>query len=67
MGFYMTYGQAENSGVVHREKLLPMGLAEGCRLTRDIPKDKVLTYQDVELPKGRVVDQLRQEQDKRFF
>ena len=67
MGFYMTYGQAENSDVVHREKLLPMGLAEGCRLTRDIPKDKVLTYQDVELPKGRVVDQLRQEQDKHFF
>ncbi len=67
MGFYMTYGQSENSAIVHQEKLLPMGLAEGCRLTRDIPKDKVLTYQDVELPKGRVVDQLRQEQDKDFF
>ncbi len=67
MGWYMTYGQAENSDVTFREKLLPMGLAEGCVLTRDVPKDTVLTYKDVTLPEGRLSDRLREEQNKLFF
>lgn len=67
VGYYMTYGQCENSDVVHAERLLPMGLAEGCTLRRDIAKDTVLTYDDVELPPGRLCDKLRAEQDERFF
>ncbi len=63
IGYYMTYGQCENSEVVSAENLLPMGLAEGCRLKRDIAKDSVLTYEDVELPKGRLCDRLRAEQN----
>jgi predicted homoserine dehydrogenase-like protein len=43
-----------------------MGLAEGCRLKRDIPKDQVLTYDDVELPEGRLGDKLRAEQSVYF-
>ncbi len=43
-----------------------MGLAEGCRLKRDVPKDQVLTYADVELPAGRLVDRLRAEQAAAF-
>ena len=43
-----------------------MGLAEGCRLIRDVPTDEVLTYADVELPAGRLADRLRGEQDARF-
>jgi predicted homoserine dehydrogenase-like protein len=66
MGYYMTYGQAENSHVVATEQLLPMGLAEGCRLRRDIPKDQVLAYSDVEIPAGRLCDRLRAEQDAMF-
>jgi predicted homoserine dehydrogenase-like protein len=58
----MTYGQCENSPIVQQQNLLPMGLAEGCRLKRDIPKDQVLTYDDVELPEGRLCDKLRAEQ-----
>ena len=49
-----------------RERLLPMGLAEGCRLVSDVPADQVLTYADVELPAGRLADRLRAEQDSRF-
>ncbi len=67
MGWYMTYGQAENSDVTFRENLLPMGLAEGCVLTRDVAKDRVLTYNDVMLPAGRLSDRLRQEQNTLFF
>uniref|UniRef100_B8HQ87 SAF domain protein n=1 Tax=Cyanothece sp. (strain PCC 7425 / ATCC 29141) TaxID=395961 RepID=B8HQ87_CYAP4 len=66
MGYYMTYGQCENAAVVRSQRLLPMGLAEGCRLKRSIPRDQVLTYDDVELPPGRLSDQLRAEQDAYF-
>lgn len=66
LGGYMTYGQCETYGISRREKLLPMGMAQGCRLKRDIPKDAVLTYDDVEIPPGRLIDMLRAEQDKMF-
>jgi predicted homoserine dehydrogenase-like protein len=62
IGFYLTYGLAENADVVARENLLPMGIAEGCRLLRDVAKDRALTYDDVELPAGRLCDRLRDEQ-----
>ncbi|WP_375472443.1 NAD(P)H-dependent oxidoreductase [uncultured Nostoc sp.] len=66
IGYYMTYGQCENSDIVQQQNLLPMGLAEGCRLKRDISKDRVLTYEDVELPEGRLCDRLRTEQNTYF-
>ena len=62
----MSYGQCENSEIVREQNLLPMGLAEGCRLKRDISKDQVLTYDDVELPQGRLCDKLRSEQNAKF-
>ncbi len=66
-GGYLTYGLAENAKVVYRERLLPMGVAEGCKLKKDIPKDQVLTYDDVDVPEGRLCDKLRLEQDAHFF
>lgn len=66
IGYYMTYGQCENSPIVQEQNLLPIGLAEGCRLKRDIAKDQVLTYDDVELPSGRLADKLRAEQNAYF-
>jgi len=67
MGYYMTYGLAENADIAYAQNLLPIGLAEGCRLKRDIPKDQVLTYADVEVPPGRYCDSLREEQTRLFF
>lgn len=66
LGFYMTYGMCENVDTVARERLLPMGIAEGCRLKRDIPKDQVLTYDDIELPTDSLAVKLRLEQDAYF-
>ena len=66
IGFYMTYGQCENAEIVQAEQLLPMGVAEGCRLKRDIGKDEVISYHDVEVPHERLVDRLRAEQVVRF-
>lgn len=62
IGYYMTYGQCENSEVAREERLLPMGLAEGCRLKRDVGQDEVLTFDDVILPSDRLCDKLWNEQ-----
>jgi len=62
LGGYHTYGVAERADVTAEENLLPIGVAEGCRTLRDIPRDTVLTYADVELPPGRLLDRLRAEQ-----
>ena len=66
LGGYLTYGLAENSDVVAAEGLLPIGLAEGCLLKRNVSRDEVLTYEDVEVPEGRLGDRLRQEQAETF-
>jgi predicted homoserine dehydrogenase-like protein len=66
MGYYMTYGQGENADVARRDRLLPMGLAAGCRLKRNVCRDDVLSYDDVEFPPGRLIDRLRAEQDAMF-
>jgi predicted homoserine dehydrogenase-like protein len=65
-GGYLTYGLAENVEVASLERLLPMGLAEGCTVTRPVAKDAVLTFEDVEVPRGRFVDGLRAEQNELF-
>jgi len=62
LGHYMTYGLCENSNITSKEKLLPIGLAEGCILRKDIPKDQVLTIDDVIFPEGRLCDNLWKEQ-----
>jgi predicted homoserine dehydrogenase-like protein len=65
-GEYTTYGQCENADVSAAQRLLPIGLAEGCRLKRDVARDGVLSYDDVDLPPGRLSDQLREEQSAFF-
>lgn len=66
LGGYDTYGQAERADVTARDRLLPMGVAEGCRLRRSVARDELLTYDDVELPPGRLIDELRARQAARW-
>jgi len=65
-GMYMTYGEAVNAAEMSTARYLPEGLVEGCRLRRDVPKDQALTYEDVDLPEGRLADRLRAEQYRHF-
>jgi predicted homoserine dehydrogenase-like protein len=67
LGGFMTYGLAENAPLARQDKLLPIGLAEGCRLRRPLAQDTVLRFEDVELPDGRLCDRLWREQMQRFF
>ncbi|MEK7166435.1 MAG: NAD(P)-dependent oxidoreductase [Patescibacteria group bacterium] len=66
MGHFMTYGECVNAQEARERNLLPIGLAEGCRLTQDIKKDTTLTFNEVEIPQGRLIDTLWQEQRKFF-
>ena len=65
-GMYMTYGEAANVDEMSKGQYLPEGLVEGCKLTRDVKKDAVLTYSDVILPPNRLADRLRAEQYRYF-
>ena len=65
-GMFMTYGEAANTDEMSAGRYLPEGLVEGCRLLRDVSKDEVVTYDDVDLPEGRVADRLRAEQYRHF-
>lgn len=66
IGGFTCYGTIENADVSRREGLLPMGLSEGCELLRDVAIDEPIAYADVRLPEGRLVDELRREQDALF-
>jgi predicted homoserine dehydrogenase-like protein len=65
-GMFMTYGEAVAADEMCERRYLPEGLVEGCRLRRDVARDEVLTYDDVDLPPGRRADTLRGEQYRHF-
>ena len=65
-GMFMTYGEAVNVEEMSDKRYLPEGLVQGCRLLRDIDRDEVISYDDVELPAGRIADRLRAEQYRQF-
>jgi predicted homoserine dehydrogenase-like protein len=67
IGGFACYTLIENYDVARKLGALPMGVSEGCRLKRQVPKDEVVTYADVELPQGRLCDKLRAEQNEQFF
>lgn len=56
IGGFDSYGEAENMSAIVAERLLPMGLAEGCKLRRAVSDGQTLTFDDVELPNGRLID-----------
>lgn len=66
IGGFDCYGVIDNAGAARAADLLPMGLADGCRLRRDVKKDEAIAIGDVDVPEGRVCDALRAEQAARF-
>jgi len=66
LGGFTCYTLIDNYDTCRKENALPMGVSEGCRLTRDISKDAAISYDDVVLPANRTCDRLRVEQDRHF-
>ncbi len=62
-GGYEVYGVAENIDTIRKENLLPIGLAIGSVVRHPIRKDSPLTFDDVRVPEGRLVDRLYDEQE----
>lgn len=66
IGGFTCYGMIDNAEVQQKQKLLPMGLSEGCRVKRNIARDQVIKWEDVDIPEGLVSVKLRKEQDLFF-
>jgi len=62
LGGVTVYGGLREYRDARSAGLLPMGMAEGARLVRDVPADRELTYRDVEL-RNSLLLQLRKIQD----
>jgi predicted homoserine dehydrogenase-like protein len=67
IGGFCTYGLIDNTATARATAALPIGLSEGCVLRRDIPKDTMLSFDDVEEPtRDRLVEGLWREQLARW-
>lgn len=62
-GGYTVVGACEKADVAHRERLLPLGLAAGAKLTCDVAAGQTVTYDMVEPVTDSFVWKLRQLQD----
>ncbi len=60
-GGYTVYGSCVPAATAAREGLLPIGLAQHVRLKRDVRADARLTLDDVDLDRGSLAWELRQE------
>lgn len=63
IGGFTVYGGIERSDISSRQNLLPLGIAEGAKLIRDVPKGKPLKFSDVELVDSLLL-QIRRLQEK---
>jgi hypothetical protein len=66
VGGFTCFGMLENRSAARHEGLLPMGLSAGCRLLHDVKANVPLRFADVEVPPGRISDQLWHEQVAAF-
>ena len=64
IGGYMVYGLIDLYETTSKEKLLPIGLSQGCILKRCVKKGEPISYDDVDFPSDTLLLQLRKLQDK---
>jgi predicted homoserine dehydrogenase-like protein len=66
IGGFCTYGLVDNATAARTAAALPIALSEDCVLRRDVSKDDMLTFDDVDAPPGRTVEALWREQNARW-
>jgi predicted homoserine dehydrogenase-like protein len=64
IGGYCTYGLIDSASAARAVSALPIGLSEGCIVRRDVKKDSVVSFDDVDRPAGGLVEKLWQEQQE---
>ena len=62
VGGFCAYGLIDNTASARAVEALPLSLSENCMLRRDVAKDQVISFADVEEPGRGVVDELWSEQ-----
>jgi predicted homoserine dehydrogenase-like protein len=63
VGGFCSYGLIDNTATARAMAALPIGLSEGCVLRRDISKDAVLSFEDVDMPEAGLIEKLWREQN----
>jgi predicted homoserine dehydrogenase-like protein len=66
VGGFCTYGLIDNATAARSLAALPISLSAGCVLLRDISKDAVISFEDVDASSGGVVETLWQEQNAKW-
>jgi predicted homoserine dehydrogenase-like protein len=66
VGGFCSYGLIDNRAAARAADALPIGLSEGCVLLRDVAKDEIISFDDVESPRGRLAEKLWREQNERW-
>jgi predicted homoserine dehydrogenase-like protein len=64
IGGFHTYGLIDTASSARSMNALPIGLSEGCIVKRDVRKDSVVSFDDVDRPDGGLVEKLWQEQQE---
>ena len=64
LGGFTVYGMIDSAATARQENMLPLGLAPGAVLKRDVPVDHPITYGDVELNEDTTIFHLRSLQDQ---
>jgi len=65
IGGFCAYGLIDNAPAARSMAALPIGLSEGRVLRRDVSKNDVISFDDVESPRDRVAEALWREQSAR--
>ena len=66
VGGFCTYGLVDNAPTARAASALPIGLSDGRVLRRDVAKDAVLTFDDVDAAPSGIVETLWREQNARW-
>lgn len=66
IGGFCVYGLIDNASAARELGALPIGLSEGSILRRDVAKDEVVRFDDVDEAPAGVARKLWQEQNERW-
>ncbi|WP_167133033.1 NAD(P)H-dependent oxidoreductase [Paramicrobacterium chengjingii] len=65
-GGYTVYGKLAPSEVSLEHNALPLGLAHGMKVVRDVPKDRMVSWDDVEADESLLAVRVRRELESEF-
>jgi predicted homoserine dehydrogenase-like protein len=66
VGGFTCYGLTDNATTARSIDALPFSFSEGCVLRRDMKKDEVISFADVQQPARGMADRLWAEQMERW-